>query len=250
MTSFKRALAATAFTLASALPFVAGGCADDLTHFDVKHTAEFQKGGTTVSILGVFREGRMSPETWDDIGAKISPVFGRGSCSVGFDSKLVSDQASLAEVIDDYARENGVTDDLLDQLAPAASGDTVLIITVAGRPAAPGHPDAGSPAGPTQAPMAGGGGRGMGRRGSTMGPAPVRMTAIERDAFEMSASLFSLHDHHTVALVSMGYSGQSGAEALQKFVEKLRESFAGDSCVGWNMDSPIDQKKIEAMTHE
>ncbi len=248
-----RTLAAVAVTASvGLLPLSLGACADAGAQFDVKYAPGFKRGGSTISILGVFREGRMSPETWDDIGPKVAPVFGRGSCPIGFDTKLLSDKASLAESIDDYARENGVTDDLLDQLAPGASGDNVLVITVAGRPNEIGKPDggAGAPSGGTPQAQQ----RGMGRRGGPGGmgsSTPMRVMPIDRNAFEMSASLFSLSEHKTVAVVTMGYAGTSGAEALQMFVRKLRESFEGAPCVGWHMaDAPIDEKKIKEMTHE
>jgi hypothetical protein len=249
---FPRLLAAATVTAAvGLLPLSLGACADAGAQFDVKYAPGFQRGASTVSILGVFREGRMSPETWEDIGPKIAPVFARDTCSIGFDTRLLSDKPSLAESIDDYTRENGVTDDLLDQLAPGASGDNVLVITVAGRPNEIGKPDAGAGA-PTGTPQAQQ--RGMGRRGGPGGmgsSTPMRVMPIDRNAFEMSASLFSLREHKTVAVVTMGYAGTSGAEALQIFVRKLRESFGGAPCVGWHMaDAAIDEKKIKEMTHE
>ena len=66
----------------------------------------------------------------------------------------------------------------------------------------------------------------------------------------MSASLFSTHDHKSVALVTMGYAGQSVDEAVARFANKLKASFTGYPCVGWHMDAPIDDKKIEAMKSE
>jgi hypothetical protein len=250
MISFKRPLTvALSASAALLITFTVGACADSEADFSVRYAPTFPRGGMTVSILGVFREGRMSPETWEDIGPKISPVFSRGLCPIGYDTKLLSDKSSLAESIDDYARANGVTDDLLDQLAPAASGDAILVITVAGRPAT--HTDAGAPlSSPASTPQAQS--RGMRGRGGGMPPPTSGMmrSTVDRNAFEMSASLFSLHDHRSVALVSMGYSGTSGAEALQKFVAKLRESFGTLPCVGWHMDAPIDEKKIHELSTE
>jgi hypothetical protein len=243
----KRPLAATATVLSSFLvPVAIGACADADAQFNVKYAPSFQKAGT-VSVLGVFREGRMSPETWDDIGPKISTVFGGSTCQTGYDAKLVSDKPDLAAAVDDYTRANGITDDLLDQMAPAATGDAVLVITVAGRPVTPGKPDGGA-GGPTSAPTTPS--RGMGRRGAMGSPSAMRAVQVDRNAFEMSASLYSVHDHRSVALVSMGYSGPSGAEALQKFIAKLKESFPGFSCAGWHMETPIDEKKIREITSE
>jgi hypothetical protein len=244
--------------LSPLLASFASACAEDVAQFDVKFAPEFQKG--TISVLGVFKDGRLSPETWDELGPKISPVFGKGLCPIGYDAKLATTQPDLADTIDDYSRANGVTDDLLDQLAPAASGDSVLVVTVAGHPPkAPkdqgisGPPASATPMAPRggMGGMPGAGGMG-GRRGQGgMGtPTPMRPLAVDRNAYQISASLFSLRDHHTTALVSMGYSGQSADEALQKFVAKLQTSLAGQPCVGWNMSAPIDEKKIKALESE
>src|SRR5271170_8131476 len=130
MISFKRPLAAAIpFSAALVVPLTVAACAVSDADFSVRYAPTFPRGGMTVSVLGVFREGRMSPETWDDIGPKISTAFGRGLCPTGYDTKLIADHSDLAAAIDDYTRANGVTDDLLDQLAPAASGDAVLVIT-------------------------------------------------------------------------------------------------------------------------
>jgi hypothetical protein len=246
-------MAALTFVLAP-LSLLVSGCAEDDAQFSVKYAPEFQKG--TISVVGVFREGRMSPETWDDIGPRLSAVFGKTSCPVAYDTKLLTTKAELAESIDDYARENGVTDDLLDQLAPAANGDMMLVITVAGRPPkAAKDPGIQGPPPTAQAPgsprSTGMGGMGGARHGGGMGnPSPMRMPAVDRNAYELSASLFSLKDHHTIALVTMGYSGPSTDVALARFTEKLRTSLAGFPCVGWNMDAPLDAKKIKELRSE
>ncbi len=212
---------------------VAAACAEDETQWSVRYAPDFPKTAPKVSILGVFRDGRMNAEAWDDLGAKLSSSFGPGTCPIAYDKDLVAKNEELAGAIDDYARANGVTEGLLNKLAPAASGDEVLVFTVAGRPRS-GGVDGG--AAPSQAPMAppsSGGMRGSGRsRG--MGMAPMRMP--ERNAFEVSASLFSTRDHHSVALVAMDYSGSSGPDALAKFAAKLHESLPGASCAGWHFD--------------
>ena len=124
--------------LLALLLLTATSCGDADTHFTVNTAPDLQK--MTVSVLGVFKEGRMSPESWDEIGPKISSVFGaQGMCPIAYNAKLITDKPDLAEAVDDYSRANGVTDDLLDQLAPAANGDAVLVITVAGRPIKQAH---------------------------------------------------------------------------------------------------------------
>jgi hypothetical protein len=222
---------------------VAAACAEDETQWNVRYAPEFPKTPVKVSILGVFRDGRMNAEAWDELGAKLSSSFGPGTCPIAYDKDLVSKNEDFANAVDDYARANGVTDGLLDKLAPAASGDEVLVFTIAGRPRT-GGVDGGASA-PQQAPMApptnSGGMRGGRSRG--MGISPMRMP--ERNAFEVSASLFSTRDHHSVALVAMDYSGSSAADALAKFEEKMRTSLPGASCAGWHWDVPtVNDKAI------
>ncbi len=250
MISFKRSLAPLLPCLVACLAPLLGACGDADTQFSVRYAPTFKQRdpkASTVSILGVFREGRMSPETWDDIGPRISSAFGKPLCATGYDSKLLADKSSLAAEIDDYTRENGVTDDLLGQLAPAATGDTVLVVTVAGRPVTSRPTGQASGAAPPPTP-----GRAMGRGRGGAGPmsgnpTSMGLSGVDRNAFEMSASLYSPSEHRSVALLTMGYSGQSGAEALRRFVEKLRTTFPNAGCVGWKMDAQIDEKKIHEL---
>ena len=76
---------------------------------------------------------------------------------------------------------------------------------------------------------------------------PMARVMVDRNAYEMSASLYSTRDHKSVALVTMGYAGQSADEALGRFVAKLKASFPGYPCVGWHMETKLDDKKIRAM---
>jgi hypothetical protein len=227
-------------------------CAEDNALFEVKTSPELRP--MTVSVLGVFKEGRMSPDAWDDFGLKVSPAFGKGLCPTEYNNKLVTEKPDLADAIDSYARQNGVTDDLIDQLAPAASGDAVVVLTVAGHPPkAPRDPGMGPvqpPSAPTSPQTAGMSGmNGMARHGGggLGNPAPMRPLAVDRNAYEMSASVFSLKDHKTTALINMGYSGQSADVALTKFVDKLKTQLAGFPCVGWNGGAEIDVKKIKEL---
>jgi hypothetical protein len=220
-------------------------CVDD-AHFHVKRAPDLRP--MTVSVLGVFKEGRLSPETWEDLGQKISPVFEKSLCPIGYDTRLATDKPELAEAIDDYTRANGVTDELLDQLAPAASGDAILVVTMAGRPLKQKND---APMQPVSAPTNGQTGMMRGRGGGGL-PPPTSMSraAIDTNAFEMSATLFSLKDHRVVADVSMGYGGESADEAVAKFVAKLRSQLTGFPCVGWNMKVAIDEKKIRDLKAE
>src|SRR5207244_3335524 len=119
-------------------------------------------------------------------------------CEVAYGDKLLTTAPGLSSAVDDYARANGVTDDLLDRLAPMAKGDTIMILTIAGRPPQPiGDKGAqvSSPA-PSQPMM-------RGRRGLAGGMPSGSSETLPRtdnNVFEMSASLFSIRLHRSVAM--------------------------------------------------
>jgi hypothetical protein len=231
---------------------VAVSCSEDEAQFQVRFAPDFARAQTRVSILGVFRDGRMNAETWDEIGPRLSAPFaaaGAASCPIAFDKEFLSKKEELAGAIDDVARADGVTDELLDKLAPAASGDDVLVFTVAGRPTSQSW-DAGAggnmPMGGAPNTTPGGGMRGSrGARGMGGGMGPMRQP--DKNVFELTASLYSAKDHRAVGLVAMRYTGSSGPEALAKFVAKLREQLPAASCTGWHWDVPVDPKAIEAL---
>ncbi len=242
-----RAIAATA---ALAGLGIAVACSEDEAQFQVRFAPDFAKSQARVSILGVFRDGRMNAETWDELGPRLSAPFGAtGSCPIGFDKGFLSSKEELAGAIDDVARADGVTDDLLDKLAPAANGDDVLVFTVAGRPTSQSWDAGGGGAAPMGPPNStpGGGMRGSrGARGMGGGMGPMRQP--DKNVFELTASLYSAKEHRAVGLVAMQYTGSNGPEALAKFVGKIRESLPAATCAGWRWDeAKVDPKSIEAL---
>jgi hypothetical protein len=75
--------------------------------------------------------------------------------------------------------------------------------------------------------------------------------AVDRNAFELSASVYSVKERRAVGLVTMGYAGSSANEALAQFLEKLRASFPGLDCEGWRWDeAKIDDQQIRKMQDE
>jgi hypothetical protein len=121
--------------LALALAVAVASCADDPAKFDVRAASDFAKTGVTVSVLGVFKDGRMSAESWPTLGARLSAPFSRtGACEIAYADALFATAPALAASIDEYATANGITDELLDELAPMATADTILVFTIAGHP--------------------------------------------------------------------------------------------------------------------
>jgi len=227
------------FGLMAAL--AAAGCGDH--QFSVQYAPEFSRTDVrTVSVFGVFRDGRISPEAWDQLGPRLSSPFSARVCESAYTEQLVAAEPALSSAVDDYARANGVTDDLLDQFSPMAKGDAILLVTVAGRPPQPIASTGGGPQHqqPTMA--------GMGRRGGGMGGGarvePTMGPTTDRNSFEVSALLFSTRLHHTVAVVAMTYTGKSVDEAFASFAAKLNTELHGMTCTGWKPDVHVDDQRI------
>jgi hypothetical protein len=245
MTSIRQPLAAGA-AAGALLSVLASACGDADAHFTVNYAPDYRRAASTVSVFGVFKDGRVNPDSWEDLGPILSSPFG-GACPVGDGPELATKDLSLFQAIDDYAREDGVTDTLLAQLAPSAQGEMILVFTVSGTP--PKRQAVAGDPGPGAAPALGQPNALGGRRSSNMGR-PMHSGYFfqprQQLAFELSASLFSVQARRSVAQVTLQYSGDSAEDALNKFAAKLREALPGATCRGWNA-MPLDGDKIRAL---
>jgi hypothetical protein len=222
---------------------------DDTVKFTTKFASDVAPARRTVSILGVYKDGRMSVDGWAALAPHVTTAFGGGDCAVGYDTLATANQ-NLAAAIDDYAQADGPTDDLLAQLAPAARGDSILVLTFAGTLPQHGIADAGAR---STAPPSMGSPRGGGRMGGSRGggrahgamPAPE-----DPNALDISASLYSVRDSRSIALLSLEYTGASVEDALTKFATKLAASFPQAVCAGWNWDAKIDPDRIRQSAEE
>jgi hypothetical protein len=228
-------------------------CGPNDVTFTTRFASDFNVADRhAVSVFGVFRDGQMSSEAWGSIGARISAALGAPQCDAAYTEPRVSSDAALWSAVEDYARDNGPTDELLAQVAPAASGDLILVLTVAGRvPARPTGSAAGGGASmATPAPaMSGRGGMGGGRGGGggmpgNRGPHDGSGSRPSTDALDLSASLFSVSAGRSVGLVAMEYSGASLDEAIAEFAAKLGQTLHGAGCIGWNWDTKLDVGRI------
>ncbi len=223
-------------------------CSGD-ARFTTRFASDFVPGEHVVSVLGVYRDGRMSSEAWGAIGPRISAALGAHECNVAYAEPLVSKNGPLWSAIDDYARANGPTDDLLGQLAPAAQGDLILVLTLAGK--VPVRAAAASLAEESSASARAGGGRGGMGGGRAMGGAPpagpVRRESPDTNALDLSASLYSIARGRSVALVAMEYSGASADEAVALFSSKLAKELRSATCAGWTWDDKVDAGRIREM---
>ena len=213
------------------LVLAATASCDGGAQFNANYAPGFTPGAARgVSIVGVFREGRLSQESWGMLGAPISAPLGQRLCEVAFGDRLQSVHPELYARIDEDVRANGVTDELLTQLAPKTDGELLVTISVLGRvelgrlPAESPEPPPGG--GARGASVGGGHTRGRGRGGS---PRQVAFSGLE-----LSASMFSVKQHRSVGRLSMRYGGSNIDEALKLFAGRLGAEMPGATCRPWS----------------
>jgi hypothetical protein len=224
------------------------GCGSSDAEFATKYASDFRREGATISVFGVYKDGRMSADAWNDLSPRFASVFGSGSCEVVYGDALLANDAALASAIDDRARLEGVTDELAGVFAPAAAGDAIALVTVLGFPSNEPRRTGASKtqSGPTTSSMRGGrrGGRSGGHGGGQ--PTPQRDEDAPHDAFEVSISFYSVREHRTVGVVSMKYNGTNPDAGVAGFVEKVRAELPNAKCLGWKHDVRIDADRVRA----
>jgi hypothetical protein len=225
--------------LLSIVLFIAA-CGNGGAHFTTQTASGFGKVAHTVSVLGVYQDGRMAVDRWSKVSSHLVAALGAAPCDIAFDTLVTANQ-ELASAIDERSRGDGPTSELLAHLAPAAKGDLLMVLTLSGKPPeqqAVEEAPLGAPVNNSmvtqqkrkhQAPNAAGG-----------GPDPNR--------FEVSAALFSVAQNRPVARVSMIYRGQSVEDALTRFGAELAQAIPGSRCVGWNWAVKVDPATLRTST--
>ena len=228
---------------------LASACGDERAKFAVSYAPTFQKEAPKISVFGVFRDGRMNPEAWEDLTPRFRTVLHGDTCDAAIGNSLRVLNPPLFSATDNVARRAGISDELLEKFAPAAEGDEVLVIMVSGKP--PGARDGGETGFSTDQPGQQGmnsGRGGAGRRGG--GQMVPRSYGIPSGRFEVNAWLYSKREKKSVFQQSLVYAGVSEADAFARFVEKLGESLPGAICAGWKADLGVDAHTIEDMKEE
>jgi hypothetical protein len=227
------------------LLLLAAGCKKEAV-YATTFAPDFSPPHHVVSVLGVYKDGRMSSEAWDAIAARVSRSLGAAKCEAAYTDSAISPNQALWSAVDEYTLANGPTDDLLAKIAPAARGDLVLVLIVAGKLPTPlkirvqdENQNRQSQVGP-QGGM--GGGAGLTRNSGPMFRPHAPPASVDR--LDLSASLFSVPKAAPVALVALEYSGESVDEAMAGFTAKLASALPGATCIGWNWDAKIDPESI------
>jgi hypothetical protein len=237
-------------------------------------------GAANVSVLGVYSDGRWNPAAWEKLAPRLTSL-GEGPCELGIGETLQTANHDLFAAIDRESRANGVTDEVVTEVAPSAKGDVVLVLELWG---ALGPIEASSP--PTTAPTttgaggpsgAGGmGGPGMGGPGmGGLGGGRMRppggggyglgggIGSKQRDELKMLARVFSLEIHEWVGAVELRYSGRRSERsdhalrsitrgayaggALQRLVVEVGITYIADiACVGGAVDVRVHAEPVTA----
>jgi hypothetical protein len=214
-------------------------CVDDAS-VTVKYVDGYQPGRTSISVLGVFRDGRMSVDTWTPIAPLLSTALGTEGadvCEPAFGAQLQREHEDVFSSIDDDVRNNGITEDLLTKLATRAQGDVILTISVHGSVQTGSDSTAQGARGAAPPPAmrgqgAGAGAGGRGRGGAGRRDLPPRSSVPK--PLELSATLFSIKLHKQIARLTMSYTGTSTEEALRRFATEVAALAPGSTCRGWS----------------
>jgi hypothetical protein len=238
--------------LAASLSCLSCGSGD--SELKVRYAPGFATTGHTVSVFGVYKDGQMSAEAWDSLAPRMGDWLGAGPCRAGYvDGSTAKVDAPLWAAVDEYARSNGPTDDLLSEVAPAAQGDLVMVVTVAGKVPAQEKNNLGqdSPTPSTSSAAAGpmGGMRGGGSPASPGMRHDRMLPAASKEALDLAALLYSPSAKKSVAEVSLEYTGHKLDEALAQFARKLREALPGATCSGWSWQGAgkVDAERIRKL---
>lgn len=236
------------------------GCGDGDTQIIVKYASDYARPAADISILGIVENGRLSPAAWQELGHLLSSRFSQSTCETLWNDNFMSANPTLASSIDEYTKDDGVTDELLERLAPMAKGGSILAFTVVGRQMASSSDGGNKPVETTPSPLTRPGGgfpaRGGGGRGMRGNFAPQSSTSDDQKAemdsktYKISATLFSNRLRHSVVVVAMSYSGPNIDLAMKEFIDKLRSNIPNVACTGWNLDAHIDVGSIRELPNQ
>lgn len=220
-------------TRASAAAVIAGAalasCAGEQP--EIKYARSYVRGPHKVSVLGVYKDGRMDAAAWNELAPKVADALD-GACEAGYGDRMRTTEPKLFKSIEEQAEQNGITPALLDQLAPRTDAELILVLYEFGsaaRPVSSGAAPAQPP--PSTAPVHGRG-RGRGRRGVAGSPDHE----VPRDGdFELAASLFDVREHEFVAEVDVK-KAKTPAAAVNQLADSFDSLLSGSSCATFDWE--------------
>ena len=219
------------------------GCRGAEARFAQTFEPDFRHARHTVSVFGVFKDGQVSSEAWDALRPHLDPLLGGAQCAIACDARLAATDTPLFSAIDDYTRANGPSDDLLTELAPAAQGDLILVLVEDGKLPQAEKVTSIVDSAPTRQP---GPNPGHGS-GFSVFESHKHRTGEERDSLQLSASLYSVAQGRSVAVLDLRYSGTSVEKAADEFAAKLARALPDTTCGGWTWNATVDADRIRRL---
>lgn len=231
----------------SVLSLCATACGEAGVYWDVKYSPGYSPAPTTVSVVGVYQDGRLSNELRDEVDRGLGPAFGQATCEIAWGDKLRAAEPDFYEEIDRTTQSDGITEDTLDKFSQWAEGDVLLMVSLNIRRA--GTQQGNSSIGGMTAGGLGGssfnrpGGTGPmpGSRGRTGAPPPPsanRPGTWQGQQIRVSGILFSAKNHSSMGRITLNYLGSNIDEALRRFAKKVGEELRGSVCKGWKLAEP------------
>ncbi|HEY3593230.1 MAG TPA: hypothetical protein VGL13_05130 [Polyangiaceae bacterium] len=201
---------------------------------DVKYARGYVPGPHRVSILGVFKDGRMDAGAWTALAPKLNDEL-EGPCQAGYDDRLRKTDAKLFATIDEQTEQEGVTPSLLDKLAPRTDAELILVVYEYGTPMVAADPNTAPKA---QTPPTASTSGHHGRRGHHPPGAPDADHPHEAGV-ELAASLFDVREHAFVAEVDVkrAKTADAAADQLAKSFESV---LSGSTCASFDWDKSVE----------
>lgn len=202
-------------------------CSGSHARLHVRQASSFPIGPLSISVLGVYRGGRLNEAASATLASEMSRVLEPAVCTAGYGEALLRLNAEAWSALHEHVAADGIGDEFLGGIAPAAEGAHILVLELFGPLAA--FRDAVDVS--TQRVLLANSGAVIhsDARPSTYAPAAPD--------FEISASIFPVHRGSTEALLSFSYTGSGPSEAIQQFAEELAVALPGITCSGWNWGS-------------
>ena len=232
--------------LGLALALTTTACGEAGVYWDVKFSPGYAPGPTTVSVLGVYQDGRMSNELRDEVLRGLAPELGQPTCEIAWDDRLRAAEPDLYEEVDRTTQSDGITEDVLDKFTEWSEGDAILVVSLNIRRANQDQRGNGSIGTMTQGGLGGSsfnrpGGPMPGSRGRTGAPLPpgaVRPNTWQGQQIRVSGILFSAKTHAPMGRIILNYLGTNIEDALRRFSKKFGEEMRGSVCKGWKLPEP------------
>jgi hypothetical protein len=211
------------------LPLV--GCADASTVHAAYAPGWTRPSRGSISVLGLYRDGRMDADSWDGMEPYAARALGSSACPRPLDDAWTG------------SRVEGISDGWLATVAPLATGDYVLVIAEQRQTTGT---TASSGSGSSTSSGSGGSGLGKGKAVLLLIPLLPVLAAVliadelakekeksQKNAIDFVGVLFSRSAAKTVVAIHSHVTGMPEADARRDFAETLGRSFPGLQCGGW-----------------